>query len=132
MYNTEEQSIGDYDSIFEYERRLIMSKVKIPLKWYSDLIKIPDTNNEYLLIEWFEEKECKTKTLLCLGKYLKITQYAIIGNQEGKSNKEITLDLMNNRLNIIKLGESIYENDLYFPRVYKDIKEGNFFEGDFE
>ena len=108
-----------------------MSKVKIPLKWYSDLISIPGTENEYLLIEWFEEEDCKNKTLWCLGEYLKVTQYHIIGqNLEKISNYDLTRRLLNNELNSIKLGEYVQENIMYFPPVYLIAKREKWFEED--
>ena len=105
--------------------------IKIPLKWYSDLIRIPGKDNEYLLLEWFEEKECKNKTLWCLGKYLKVTQYQINEqNLKEITNRTLTERLLNNKLNSIKLGEYIQENNLYFPPIYLIAKNEKWFEGD--
>jgi len=105
-----------------------MSKVKIPLKWYADLIHIPNTDNEYVLVEWFEDEKCTTKTLCCLGKYTKVTQYQINEpNLKEYSNTELTLKLINNQLNFIKLGEYTVENTLYFPQTYEVVKKGNIF-----
>ncbi|WP_292806552.1 hypothetical protein [Methanobrevibacter sp.] len=39
-----------------------MSKVKIPLNWYVDEIKLDEDRT--LLIEWFEDKKCKNSTLI--------------------------------------------------------------------
>ncbi len=105
--------------------------VKIPLKWYSDLIKIPSTDNEFLLLEWFEEKECKNKTIWCLGKFIKVSQYLII-EQSLKEipNDKLTQDLLNNRLNKIKLGEYVQENNFYFPPIYMMAKNEKWFEGE--
>lgn len=117
-----------------------MSKVKIPLKWYSDLIKIPNTKNEFVLLEWFEEEECKTKTLWCLGKYMKVTQYKI--NHvlvDTNTNHELTLLLTENpimsnpfhksKVNFEKMGEYIKENVAYSPIVYYEIRQRKMFEG---
>lgn len=100
-----------------------MSKVTIPLKWSIDLIHIPNTKNEYLLIEWFEEKECKTKTILFLGKYMRVRQYQI-NEINYSSNKNMTLDLLENKLNMIKLGEYVEENGFYCPLAYKRLLDG--------
>ena len=127
--------IGDYDSIYEYEKLLDKKVktmvVKIPLKWYHDLIRVPDTTNEFVLLEWFEEKECTNKTIWCLGKYMRVRQYLISEqNIESIPNKKLTEDLMNNKLNAIKIGEYVQENNLCIPYIYKIIKENNYFGGE--
>lgn len=107
--------------------------IKIPLKWYSDLIRIPGKDNEYLLLEWFEEKECKNKTLWCLGKYMKVTQYQINEqNIDSIPNKKLTINLLSNKLNFIKLGEYVKENRSYCPLIYDNIKKDKSFEGDLQ
>ena len=105
-----------------------MSKVKIPLYWYYDLIPILGTENEYVLVEWFEDEKCTTKTLCCLGKYRKVTQYQINEpNLKEYSTKELTLKLINNQLNLIKLGEYTTLNTTYFPQIYECVKKHNLF-----
>lgn len=104
-----------------------MSKVKIPLKWYSDLIHIPGTDNEYVLLEWFEEEECKNKTLFCLGYYIKVTQYQI-HEHINYSNTELTRKVLNNKANLIKIGEYVTKNIMYNPLLYKKMKGEHWFE----
>ncbi|MBR5504065.1 MAG: hypothetical protein IKV87_06455 [Methanobrevibacter sp.] len=111
-----------------YKKSTPGSKIKIPLKWYSDLIRIPGTTNEFVLIEWFEEKRCRNKTLWCLGKYMRVTQYQINEiNLDDFSNKELTIAIMDDILNLIKIGEYVEENDYYNPVIYKAAKLSNWF-----
>lgn len=107
-----------------------MAKTKIPLYWYFDLIPILGTRNEYVLVEWFEDEKCTKKTLCCLGRYTKVTQYQINEpNLKEYSTKELTYKLIHNQLNLIKLGGYITENTAYFPQIYDVVKKHNFFEG---
>ena len=115
-------------------------KVKIPLKWYSDLIRIPGTENEFVLLEWFEEEDCINKTLWCLGAYMRIRYYKI--NQvlvDTRTNRELTLLITDNAIspNLFdkstlyyeQIGESVGKNH-DVPIAYDDAKKFKLFEED--
>ena len=111
-----------------YKKSTPGSKIKIPLKWYSDLIRIPGMDDGFVLIEWFEDGECRHKTLWCLGRYMRVIQYKINEpNLDNVSNYQLTMDLMDGKLDVTRFGGYVEKNRFYNPIIYKAAKLENWF-----
>lgn len=59
---------------------------------------------------------------------MKVTQYQINEiNIDNLSNKELTMAIMDDTVNSIKIGEYVEENEYYNPVIYKAAKLSNWF-----